>query len=76
MYNEFSPGNTGNGGSYSVRGAVEFPLFGLPWMLEGDYRSWSYPHNNDITPAQVAGANPCRTPAAPVRLTPVRVASP
>ena len=54
VYDEFSPGNTGKGGSYSVRGAVEFPAFGLPWMLEGDYRSYSYPHNNDFTPAQVA----------------------
>jgi hypothetical protein len=50
VYNEFSPGNNGTGGSYSVRGAVEFPLFGLPWMLEGDYRSWSYPHNSTIPP--------------------------
>jgi hypothetical protein len=46
VYDEFSPGNTGKGGSYAVRGAVEFPLFGLPWMLEGDYRSYSYPHNS------------------------------
>jgi hypothetical protein len=62
VYNEFSPGNNGRGGSYSVRGAVEFPLFGLPWMLEGDYRSWSYPHNSDISPAQFAASvdgNPC-----------------
>ncbi len=66
VYNEFSPGNKGVGGSYSVRGAVEFPAFGLPWMLEGDYRSWSYPHNSGITPAMYAGAadqgppvNPC-----------------
>jgi len=29
VYNEFSPGNSGKGGSYSVRGAAEFPLFGL-----------------------------------------------
>jgi hypothetical protein len=48
VYNEFSPGNNGRGGSYSLRGAVEFPLFGLPWMLEGDYRSYSYPHNSGI----------------------------
>ena len=54
VYNEFSPGNTGKGGSFSARGAVEFPAFGLPWMLEGDYRSYSYPHNNDFTPAEVA----------------------
>ena len=61
VYNEFSPGNSGKGGSYSFRGAVEFPLFGLPWMLEGDYRTYSYPHNSGINPALlVAGApNPC-----------------
>jgi hypothetical protein len=60
VYNEFSPGNSGKGGSYSVRGAVEFPLFGLPWMLEGDYRSYSYPHNSGINPAFFnAGVNPC-----------------
>ncbi|MDB5040489.1 MAG: hypothetical protein JWN27_1215, partial [Candidatus Eremiobacteraeota bacterium] len=55
----FSPGNTGKGGSYSARGAVEFPAFGLPWMLEGDYRSYSYPHNSGISPALFTGANPC-----------------
>jgi hypothetical protein len=44
VYNEFSPGNTGVG-SYDARGAIEFPLFGLPWMVEGDYRNWGYPHN-------------------------------
>ena len=52
----------GVGGSFAIRGAIEFPLFGLPWMLEGDYRSYSYPHNNTITPAQVAASadgNPC-----------------
>jgi hypothetical protein len=48
VYNEFSPGNSGKGGSYSARGAIEFPLFGLPWMLEGDYRSYSYPHNTTL----------------------------
>src|SRR6202043_689384 len=64
VYNEFSPGNTGKGGSYSARGAVEFPAFGLPWMLEGDYRSYSYPHNNGIDPTLLAGgANPCPHPA-------------
>ena len=64
VYNELSPGNSGTGGSYSVRGAVEFPLFGLPWMLEGDYRSFSYPHNSGINPAFfAAGVNPCNTPA-------------
>ncbi len=60
VYNEFSPGNSGKGGSYAARGAVEFPLFGLPWMLEGDYRSYSYPHDSGINPAFFgAGVNPC-----------------
>jgi hypothetical protein len=44
VYNEFSPGNTGKGGSYAARGAAEFPALGLPWMIAGDYRSYSYPH--------------------------------
>jgi len=44
VYNEFAGGNKGVGTSYAARGAVEFPLFGLPWMLEGDYRSYRYPH--------------------------------
>jgi hypothetical protein len=59
VYNEFSPGNSGSGISYEFRGAVEFPLFGLPWMLEGDYRSYSYPHNSTIPGAQSANGNPC-----------------
>ena len=68
VYNEFSPGNSGKGGSYSARAAVEFPLFGLPWMLEGDYRSWSYPHNSGINPALLAGgANPCQGAQTGVR---------
>ncbi|HWT07250.1 MAG TPA: copper amine oxidase N-terminal domain-containing protein, partial [Xanthomonadales bacterium] len=43
VYNEISPGNTATG-SYALRGAVEFPLFGIPAMLEGDYRHYRYPH--------------------------------
>ncbi len=49
VYNEFSPGNTGsnsNGGfSFRVHGAAEFTLGTLPWMLEGDFRQFNYPHN-------------------------------
>ena len=49
VYDEFNPGttssNTGNGFSYAIRGAAEFDLFNLPWMLEGDYRQINYPHN-------------------------------
>jgi hypothetical protein len=50
-YNEFSPGNTGKS-SYAIRGAYEFPLFNIPWMFEGDYREYNWPHNqNAATPA-------------------------
>jgi hypothetical protein len=73
VYNEFSPGNSGKGGSYAIRGAVEFPAFGLPWMLEGDYRSYSYPHNSGITPAMFAQSfdgNPCPHSGLPAAFTP------
>jgi hypothetical protein len=53
VYNEFSPGNNGKQASFDVRGAVEFPLLGLPWMLEGDYRQFSFPHNNTGGPCNV-----------------------
>ena len=67
VYNEFNPGTTGvvsNGGprtnrSFAVRGGVEFPLFGLPWMLEGDYRSYQYPHNS------IYSGNPAGAPVCP-----------
>jgi hypothetical protein len=52
VYNEFSPGNTGNikkdGMSYRIRGAYKFDLFSLPWMIEGDFRSYRYPHNQTL----------------------------
>ena len=63
VYNEFSAGNTGRGASWSVRGAMEFPALGLPWMIEGDYRSYSYPHNNTVGPGIVC---PHLGPVAPV----------
>jgi septal ring-binding cell division protein DamX len=55
VYNEFNNGATlGNQGgfSYALRGAAEFNLFNIPWMLEGDYRQFNYPHNctNPATP--------------------------
>jgi hypothetical protein len=53
VYNEFSPGNKGTGFSYAARAAVEFPLFGLPWMLEGTYQRYSYPYNGQ--PVTVVG---------------------
>jgi hypothetical protein len=45
VYNEFSPGNTGKGGNYNIKAGYEFNLFNLPWVIEGDYRRFSYPHN-------------------------------
>jgi hypothetical protein len=57
VYNEISPGNTGSG-SLGAWGAAEFPLFSLPWMIEGDYRDFRYPHN------AFQGVRPC-APATP-----------
>jgi hypothetical protein len=45
VYNEFSPGNTGKSGSYDIRGAWEFDAFNLPWMVEGNFEQYQYPHN-------------------------------
>jgi hypothetical protein len=44
VYNEFSPGNKGTS-SYAIRGAYEFDAFNLPWMLEGSFEKFQYPHN-------------------------------
>ena len=46
VYNEFSAGNSGgNSGSYSVRGAYEFDLGNMPWMVAGNFEQFSYNHN-------------------------------
>ena len=42
IYNEFSPGNTGNS-SYAIRGAGEFVLANIPFMLAGTYERWQLP---------------------------------
>ena len=47
VYNEFSNGIIGNNSSFAARGAIEFPAFGLPWMIEGDYRNYAYQHNGN-----------------------------
>lgn len=44
VYNEFSPGNESTN-SFAVRGAYEFNLLNLPWMIAGDFRQYEYPHN-------------------------------
>jgi len=46
-FNAISPGNTA--ASFGAKLAVEFPLLNLPWMLEGDFRSFRYPHPTDGT---------------------------
>ncbi|MDQ2992471.1 MAG: stalk domain-containing protein [Candidatus Eremiobacteraeota bacterium] len=67
VYDEFSPGNTGNnnsgGFSYALRGGFEFNAAGLPWMLEGDYRQMNYPHNQIVpTPGGPLPISPCPVP--------------
>jgi hypothetical protein len=48
VYNEFSPGNSGVGVSYTARAALEFKA-GLSWLVSADYRSYRYPHDDDGT---------------------------
>jgi hypothetical protein len=57
VYDEISPGNTATG-SYTLHGAVEFPLAGLPVMLEGDYRHYQYPHTAQQIIAPCAPGTP------------------
>jgi hypothetical protein len=77
VYNEFNPGTTSsnntNGFSYRLHGAVEFPLFNLPWMIEGDYRQYNYPHNcsgagsSDCNVLAIGGLFTTAVPAFTVR---------
>jgi hypothetical protein len=56
VYNEFSPGNTGTS-SYQVHGAWEFDAFNIPWMIEGNFQSFQYPHDaGDVTNIGSTGA--------------------
>ena len=57
VYNELSAGNSGNK-SFTVKGAVEFPLFGPTWEISADYRHFLYPHNSN----GVAGTCPSNDP--------------
>jgi hypothetical protein len=59
IYNNISPGN--GQGSYKVNVAVEFPLFNMPWMLEGEYRQWQYPHQANGTGVCPSGDQSCVT---------------
>jgi len=63
IYNEFSPGNTGRS-SYSARAGLEFDAFNIPWMIEGDFRQFQYPHNQGVaTPAVTSPCLPVGDPA-------------
>jgi hypothetical protein len=57
VYDEFSPGNIASGNvdgfSYALKGAAEFDLFGLPWMVEGNYQQIDYAHDCDFNAAAV-----------------------
>ena len=73
VWNEFNPGNTGgsNNGSYSARAGLEFSLFNLPWMLEGTWRQWQYPHTQGVpTVACTVPAGFVPPPGAPPKPTP------
>lgn len=52
VYNEFSPGNTATS-SYAVRGALEFNALNIPWMVEGSFEQYGYPHNCNSTPGTI-----------------------
>jgi hypothetical protein len=56
VYNELSPGNTGNG-SWAARGAMEFNALNIPWMIEGSFEQYQYPHNCG-TPLGAAAPDP------------------
>jgi hypothetical protein len=58
VYNEFSPGNTGSS-SFAVRGAGEFGLGNIPFMVEGAYERWQYPHNCTGNGTSVAFSPDC-----------------
>jgi hypothetical protein len=56
VYNEFSPGNTGKS-SWAARGAIEFTALNIPWMVEGSFEQYGYPHNCN-TAANIAVVDP------------------
>jgi hypothetical protein len=48
-YNELSPGNTGTK-SFTIKGAIEFPLLGQTFDVDANYRHFLYAHNADRLP--------------------------
>ncbi len=63
VYNEFSPGNQNEGPSYAGRAGFEFPLAGIPFMVEFDARQFAYQHVGDYD-GTVARNAPCAGPIA------------
>jgi len=55
VYNEFNPGTRG-GDSIAGRAGVEFPLAGLSFLAEGDFRQFRYPHRASVN-AVTSGGN-------------------
>jgi hypothetical protein len=74
VYNEFSPGNTGNN-TFALHGAVEFNALNIPWMIAGSWEHWQYPHNCNggppfeascyVTPIGGVGSAPVLTSTPP-----------
>jgi hypothetical protein len=77
VYNEFSPGNSGNN-SFAIRGAGEFNLGSIPFMLESTFERWHYPHNcNGYLPGTTTYVPECYvTTIGAMGTSPVLVTSP
>jgi copper amine oxidase-like protein len=58
VYNELSPGGSNGQGSYQVHGAIEIPLFNMPWMISGNFRQFQYNHPSNFTKASCAPTEP------------------
>jgi hypothetical protein len=59
VYNELAPGQNGN--AYSLKGAVEFPLAGERWMVDGDFQQLRYAHPANLGFGACAGGPGCTT---------------
>ena len=61
VFNELSPGKNTGSKSFRAAGALEVPIKNFGIMVEGDFRSFTYPHGQGIaTPAIFSGpGSPC-----------------
>jgi hypothetical protein len=73
VYNQFSNGtNTSTWGpSYSGRAAIEFPLAGMPVMLEGYAEQYAYTHPGGFGVAQNTNCNTAGLAGNPACVTPI-----